>query len=276
MQPADNKTVLITGATGGLGKKVAEDLASLDMELLLHGRSPEKAKAAVREISDAAGNRNIKYYSADFSSLEDVRSLAEKVLEENSRLEVLINNAGIGPGPAGAAREFSRDGHELRFAVNYLSAFVLTRILLPLLRRSATARVVNVASAGQQAIDFKDVMLSAGYDGLRAYCQSKLAMVMFTIDLAEELEETGITVNCLHPATLMPTAMVKETDYFTGSVDAVEQGADAVKYLALAEELNRVTGQYFNGKKPGRANAQAYDIDARRRLKELSLELAGL
>lgn len=275
MQPAENKTVLITGATGGLGRKVAEDLASLNATLLLHGRSPEKGKAVVREIVDATGNPKVTYYNADFSSLEKVRSLSGQVLAGNNRLDVLINNAGIGPGSAGGEREESRDGHELRFAVNYLSAFVLTRGLLPLLRQSVPARVVNVASGGQQAIDFDDVMLSHGYDGLRAYCQSKLAMVMFTFDLAEELEDTGITVNCLHPATLMPTSMVMETDYFTGSVDTVQQGADAVKYLALAEELEGMTGRYFNGKKPARANAQAYDIDARRRLRELSRELAG-
>jgi NAD(P)-dependent dehydrogenase (short-subunit alcohol dehydrogenase family) len=138
-----------------------------------------------------------------------VRRLAEEITAKHDRLELLINNAGIGSTTRGKVeRETSRDGHELRFAVNYLAPFLLTHLLLPLIRKSAPARIVNVASAGQQRIDFSDVMLTRGYDGMRAYCQSKLALVMFTFDIAETLKGSGVTVNCLHPATLMNTKMV--------------------------------------------------------------------
>ena len=129
-------------------------------------------------------------------------------------------------------REVSRDGHELRFAVNYLSGFLLTHLLLPTLRRSAPARIVNVSSAGQHPIDFEDVMLTRGYEGTRAYRQSKLAQVMFTIDLAEQLKDSGVTVNCLHPATFMNTNMVIESGYAPTS--SVEEGADAILQLATS------------------------------------------
>jgi NAD(P)-dependent dehydrogenase (short-subunit alcohol dehydrogenase family) len=188
---------------------------------------------------------------------------------------VLINNAGIGSGAPPARRQVSADGYELRFAVNYLAHFLLTYRLLPLLRRSTAARIVNVASVGQQPIDFEDVMLENAYDGLRAYRQSKLAQVMFTFDLAEELSGSGVTVNSLHPASLMNTKMVRETDYFGGPISTVEEGARAVESLATSPELEGVSGEYFNGQQRARANAQAYDEEARRRLRELSRQLTG-
>jgi NAD(P)-dependent dehydrogenase (short-subunit alcohol dehydrogenase family) len=189
---------------------------------------------------------------------------------------VLINNAGTGAGSRQSRREKSTDGYELRFAVNYLAPFLLTHRLLPLLRRSAPARIVNVASVGQRPIDFDNVMLEDGYDGLRAYRQSKLGLVMFTFDLAEDLRKSGITVNSLHPATLMSTRMVLETDYFAGPMSTVEEGAHAVEYLATSPELGGVTGEYFDGKQRARANAQAYDKEARRRLRILSEQLTKL
>jgi len=272
-QVGENKTVLITGATDGLGKKVVLDLASQKARVILHGRSPQKGKTLAEEIRDTSGNPEISYYNADFSSLDEVRTLAGQIRADQKRLDVLINNAGIGPGPTGSARQKSRDGHELRFAVNYLATFLLTHRLLPLLRESAPSRIVNVASAGQQSIDFDDVMLENGYDGLRAYRQSKLAMILFTFDLAGDLKDTAITVNCLHPATLMPTNMVLETDYFSGSMDAVDQGAEAVQYLAASPELEGVTGVYFNGKMRAEPMAQAHDKQARQKLRQLSREL---
>jgi len=190
------------------------------------------------------------------------------------RLDILINNAGIGTGGSGASRQTSADGHELRFAVNYLAGFLLTRLLLPLIRQSAPARIVNVASAGQQAIDFTDVMLTRGYSGTRAYCQSKLAQVMFTFDLAAELDGAGVTVNALHPATYMDTTMVRRAGITPSS--SVEEGAEAILNLATSPALEGRRGLYFNGPREARADGQAYDARARQRLKAISLELTNV
>ena len=276
MQALKNQVILVTGATDGLGRRVASDLSALGATVLLHGRSREKGEATLQEIRDSTGNQKLMYYNADFSSLDEVRRLSEEIKSEHERLDVLINNAGIGPGLRQDRREKSIDGHELRFAVNYIALFYLTHQLLPLLRQSSPARIVNVASVGQQAIDFENVMLEDGYDGLRAYRQSKLAIVMFTFDLAEDLRGTGITVNCLHPASLMNTRMVVETDYFGGSMTTVEEGAYAVEYLVTSPELDGVTGEYFDGEQRARAIAQAYDKEARRRLRVLSERLSKL
>ncbi|MCU1448356.1 MAG: short-chain dehydrogenase/reductase, partial [Acidimicrobiales bacterium] len=193
---------------------------------------------------------------------------------DNHRLHVLVNNAGVGSGkPAGTTREKSDDGYELRFAVNHLAGFVLSLRLLHLLQRSAPARIVNVASAGQYPIDFDDVMLERSYDGSRAYRQSKLAQVMFGFSLAERLPATEVTVNSLHPATFMPTKIVLEQHGH--SVDSLETGVDATVRLAVGADVEGVTGRYFDRQVDARADEQAYDADARRRLWDLSAELTG-
>jgi NAD(P)-dependent dehydrogenase (short-subunit alcohol dehydrogenase family) len=270
-----DKTVLITGSTDGVGKLVAQRLAKAGAHVLLHGRSREKGQRTLAEIRAATGSDRLEFHLADLASLIEVRGLAEMVAARHEALHLLINNAGIGFGPRDAMlREVSRDGHELRFAVNYLSGFLLTELLLPTLRRGAPARIVNVSSAGQHPIDFDDVMVTRGYEGTRAYRQSKLAQVMFTFDLAEQLKDEGITVTCLHPATFMNTNMMIESGY--APMSRVEDGADAVLALATSPELEGKTGLYFNGQREARANAQAYDAAARRRLWDLSARLTGL
>jgi len=275
MRDTDEAVILVTGSTDGLGKRTAHDLADAGATVLLHGRDPERGGAAVREIREETRNDKLGYYLADFSSLDEVRRLAEEVRADHARLDVLVNNAGIGAGRRGqASRSLSQDGHELRFAVNYLAPFLLTHLLLPLLRESAPARIVNVASAGQSPIDFADPMLERGYDGMRAYTQSKLALVMFTFDLAEELEGTGVAVNCLHPASLMDTKMVFET--FGSASSSVHEGTDATVRLAASSELEGVTGKYFEGQREARADEQAYEREARDQLRRLSEDLTGL
>ncbi len=276
MKPIEDQVVLITGATDGLGRRVARDLAARGAAVLLHGRNREKGEAALREIRDATGNAKLGYCNADFSSLEAVRRLAAEIEAGQDHLDLLVNNAGIGAGMRGEPRGTSQDGHELRFAVNYLAPFLLTHRLARLLRRSAPARIVNVASVGQQPLDFDDLMLDDGYDGLRAYRQSKLALVMFTFDLAGDLAGSGVTVNSLHPASLMDTPMVRDTDYFGGPITTVAEGAKAVEYLAAAPELDGVTGRYYDGLQRAKANPQAYDAEARRRLRRVSERLTGL
>jgi NAD(P)-dependent dehydrogenase (short-subunit alcohol dehydrogenase family) len=266
------KTALITGSTDGVGRAVALQLGKLGTRVLIHGRNAERGERVVAEIEAAGGSA--MFLPADFASLAEVRRLADAVDEQTDRLDLLINNAGIGFGRRGGRRELSADGYELRFAVNYLAGFLLTSLLLPLLISSAPARIVNVTSAGQQPIDFDNAMLEHGYDGTRAYMQSKLAQVMFTFDLAHELEGTGVTVNCLHPATYMDTGMVREAGITP--LSTVEAGAEAILKLATSPELEGRSGLYFDGLREARANAQAYDARARERLHELSVRLTGL
>src|SRR5258707_556758 len=209
MRPLPEQTILITGATDGLGRALARELAGGGARILLHGRDDAKGERTIAEIAEETGNEELLWLRADLASLDQVRGLGELVLGETGRLDVLVNNAGIGTTTAGVdEREESREGFELRFAVNYLAGYLLTRLLLGLLEGSAPARIINVSSAGQAPIDFDDVMLTRRYSGVQAYCQSKVAQIMFTFDLAEELRERGVTATCLHPATYMPTQMV--------------------------------------------------------------------
>jgi NAD(P)-dependent dehydrogenase (short-subunit alcohol dehydrogenase family) len=267
VRPVDRQTILVTGATDGHGRALARELVSRGATVLLHGRSEERLEDTQRELGAAAT------YVADFSSLEEVRRLASALERDQERLDLLVNNAGIGGGDG--RREESADGYELRFAVNYLAPFLLTNLLLPLLRHSAPARIVNVASAGQAAIDFDDVMLERRYDAMRAYGQSKLAQIMFTFELAERLrgEDAGVTVNALHPASLMNTKMVYESFGYTMS--KVEDGVEATLRLAISPELEGVTGRYFERLREARPNKQADDAEARRRLWRLSEELVS-
>jgi len=259
----------VTGSTDGVGRLVAERLGAAGVRVLVHGRDPGRGEGVVRDIQQAG--REAEFIAADLASLAEVRRLAASVADRVDRLDLLINNAGVGSGPG---RQVSADGHELRFAVNYLAGFLLTRLLLPQLRENARARIVNVASAGQQAIDFDDVMLTRGYSGSRAYCQSKLAQILFTVDLAAELMGTGVTVNALHPATYMNTTMVRQAGVTPWST--VEQGAEAILNLATSAALASRSGLYFDGLREARAQAQAYDADARARLRTLSFALTGL
>jgi NAD(P)-dependent dehydrogenase (short-subunit alcohol dehydrogenase family) len=272
MRPPEEQTILITGATDGLGRALAVELAGTGATLLLHGRDDSKGQETIEDVRARTGNEKLQWYRANLASLEEVRELAERVDAEHDRLDVLVNNAGIGTNLPGDGRRMeSRDGYELRFAVNYLASFLLTRQLEPLLVRSAPARVVNVSSAGQAPLDFDDVMLERAYDGVQAYCQSKLAQVMFTFDLAGELSETGVTVNCLHPATFMPTKMVRAAG--VSPTSTIEEGVQAVLRLVAAPELDGVTGRYFNGQREANAHPQAYDAEAVGRLRELSERL---
>jgi NAD(P)-dependent dehydrogenase (short-subunit alcohol dehydrogenase family) len=266
----DGKTVLITGSTDGVGRRVAERLGAMGAHVLVHGRDQNRGKAAAEVVRKAGGTAAV--YQADLSALAEVRRLADAVCKNHERLDVLINNAGLGSGAA-RIRQTSVDGHELLFAVNYLAGFLLTALLLPLVRVAAPARIVNVASAGQEAIDFDDVMLTRNYSGGRAYRQSKLAQILFTMDLAEALKGSGITVNCLHPSTFMDTTMVRQAG--TSPLSSVDDGADAILKLAASPEMEGRTGLYFNVLREARVDAQAYDAEARAKLRELSLRLTG-
>jgi NAD(P)-dependent dehydrogenase (short-subunit alcohol dehydrogenase family) len=237
MTRLNDKTALITGSTDGVGRLVARRLGEAGARVLVHGRDRERGERLVAEIKEDGGSA--EFLAADLSNLAEVRRLAEAVQQRADRLDILINNAGIGTGGSGVPRQTSADGHELRFAVNYLAGFLLTHLLLPLIKQSAPARIVNAASAGQQPIDFTDVMLTRGYSGTRAYCQSKLAQIMLTIDLAGELDGTGVTVNALHPATYMDTTMVRRAGITSWSSVEEGRGDPQARHLARARRAER-------------------------------------
>lgn len=269
MKLIEEQTILVTGATDGIGRGAAEALAARGARVVLHGRDAGRLAETAEAIARVTGGDAPETVVADLAALDQVRRLADDVAARHDRLDVLINNAGIGRGPRGRqVREESADGHELRFHVNYLAPVLLQRRLLPALEAAAPARVVNVASIGQAPIDFDDVMLERGYDAMHAYCQSKLALVMASFDLAEALDPAAVSVNALHPGTLLDTKMVREG--FGAPQGPVQKGIDAEVRLAVDPALDGVTGEYFDVDRPSRANAQAYDPAARAALRDLT------
>jgi len=263
------RIVLVTGATDGLGRALARALVEGGATVLVHGRSPERIAATVDELRRAAGEEDrVRSYRADFASPAQARATADERRGAEPRLDVLVNNAGIGTNvPGGGERMESTDGYELRFAVNYLAGHLLTERLLDLLARSAPARVVNVASAGQMPLDFDDLMLERSYDGVRAYGQSKLAQVMQAIELSERFDPARLTANALHPATYMPTKIVPSP------ISTLEEGVAPTLRLVADDALNEISGRYFNGTREAAADPQAHDPDARARLAAASRKL---
>ena len=268
MREISEQVILVTGATDGLGRGVAADLASRGATVLLHGRSPERLERTLAELRDETGSEKLRTYRADFASLAEVRAMAAEVTANEERLDALVNNAGIGFLPE---REFSQDGVELVLQVDYLAGYLLTRELLPLLRASAPSRIVFVASAGQAPIDFDDPMMDEGYDAGRAYCQAKLAQINQTMDMAGRLDG-DVAVTALHPSTFMPTKILGPG---MDPRSTVQEGIDATVRLVADPDLEGVTGVYFNVQEAARAMDQAYDPDAQRRLRELSEQLVG-
>jgi NAD(P)-dependent dehydrogenase (short-subunit alcohol dehydrogenase family) len=274
----EQPVILLTGATDGLGRALTDRLASSGARLILHGRDAERLASVADEIA-ASGAERPRAVIADLSELSQVARMAEDVDGMTDRLDVLINNAGIGSGePEGFERSTSADGYELRFAVNYLAGFRLTMGLIPRMRSSRAAdgpaRIVLVASLGQQPLDFGDLMLTHGYSGQRAYNQSKLAQIMFGIELAHKLPASEITVNSLHPSTYMPTKMVLSNGMDPS--DTIEAGVDATARLAIDPALEGKTGRFYDRQREAQPHEQAFDPVARRELWQRSLELTRI
>ncbi len=269
---SEPRVVVITGATDGLGRAVAARAAADGDRVILHGRHPDRLAAASAEIAAETGAEPPATVVADLSSLAAVHTVADQLAALTDRIDVLVNNAGVGGGqPDGTERRLTVDGNELRFAVNYLAPFDLTLRSLPLL--APGGRVVNVASLGQSPIRFDDLTLSSDYDGWYAYGQSKLALIIWGFHLADKLDR--VTVNSLHPGTYMPTKMVLDNDI--AEVDSLDSGIAATTRLMGDPALAGVTGRFFdrlNGETRARSES-AYDPGVRERLWNISLELTG-
>jgi NAD(P)-dependent dehydrogenase (short-subunit alcohol dehydrogenase family) len=268
MHPIDEQTVLVTGATSGLGRELVQRLAEAGATVVAHGRDAQRLAHVREEIGPA-----LDTIQADLADLAQVHRLADEVLDHYPRLHALVNNAGVGFGLPGGAREVSADGIELRFAVNHLASHLLARRLADRLVASAPARIVQIASAGQQALDPDDPLTELNYDGVTAYRRSKLAQVMASFDLAADLVGTGVSVNAVHPATFMDTEMVREAGQSPWST--VEEGADVVWRLLTDPELDGVSGHYFDGIKQAQPDPQADDPAARAWVRQLSDSLVA-
>lgn len=264
------KTILITGSTDGIGLETARALAECGCAVLVHGRNRTRADAAARAVAAATGNRQVTAMAADFAALAEVRALAQQVLRTCPRLDVLINNAGI----AVRRRRLSADGYESTFAVNHLAPFLLTNLLLDRLRASAPARIVNVSSGAHSSgrIDFDDLQMERGFDGWAAYCNSKLANALFTCELARRLDAGEVTANFLHPGVI--DTKLLHVNFGGGS--PVTEGARTPLHLALAPELEGVSGAYFVDRRRARASAAAGDRRLAAELWRVSSALTGL
>ena len=264
------KTILVTGSTDGIGRATARALAERGCAVIVHGRNTRRAEGAARELSAATGNPRVSAVAADFASLAEVREMAEQIRASCARLDVLINNAGI----AVRRRQLSADGYESTFAVNHLAPFLLTNLLLDLLRASAPARIVNVSSGVHSSgqIDFDDLQMEHRFDGWAAYSNSKLANALFTCELARRLDAQQVTANFLHPGVI--DTKLLHVNFGGGS--PVEVGAQTPVHLALAPEVAEVTGAYFVNRRRSRASATAGNRRLAAELWHVSAALTGL
>ncbi len=266
-----DKTVLITGSTDGIGKQTAIDLAVRDFFVIVQGRNKDRTLRAVEEISNNTKSNKIDYVIADLSSFKQTRQLAEEIKSKHNRLDVLINNAGVYM----KTRSLTEDGLETTFQVNHLSHFLLTILLLDLIKNSTKARIINVSSVAHMhaELDFDNLQGEKHYDAYNAYAVSKLANILFTYRLAEKLKDTGITVNALHPGVI-GTKLLWEGFSISGA--SVKQGAETSVYLASSPDVENVTGKYFVDKKETPSSGLSYDKHIQNRMWEISAKLTGV
>ena len=265
-----DKTILITGATDGIGEQTALELAGNGASILLHGRNIQKAEKSLDKIIRLTSNDRIKAFIADFSSLNGVKKLADEIKQNNNNLDVLINNAGVYMNQ----EKITVDGFETTFQVNHLAPFLLTHLLLPLLN-NVHSRIINVSSVAHTRgrIDFDNLNGEKFYDAYNAYALSKLANVIFTVELAERLKGTGITVNALHPGVINTKLLRTGFSIMGGSV---ERGAETSVYLATSSEVEGITGRYFEKKRQSSFNSIAKDEYIRKKFWEISEQMTGI
>jgi NAD(P)-dependent dehydrogenase (short-subunit alcohol dehydrogenase family) len=275
------KTVLITGASSGIGKETARAIASLGATTIIVGRNTQKTAAARKEIASETGNTSIESLTADLSSMKDVRRLAGEILAQHNRLDVLVNNVGA----VFMDHQVSADGYEMTLALNHLAPFLLTRLLLGALHASPAARVVTVSSEAHRGthLDFDNLQNERGYNAWKAYGQSKLANIYFTYALAAYLDGTNITANCLHPGFVASNfgrsnGGIFEPIFRLAQIFAIspESSAQAVAALAAAPEVEGVTARYYNRTKETRSSEISYDMNIAKTLWDASMELTRL
>ncbi len=266
------RTVLVTGSTDGIGKATAIGLAQMGARVILHGRDPEKGGRVREEIARTTGNDQLDLLIADLASQRQIRKLAAEVVKNHERLHVLINNAGTFQ----VERRLTEDGLETTFAVNYLAPFLLTHELLELLTDSKPSRIVNVASIAHRSasIDWSNLQGERHFDSHDAYALSKLCVVLFTYALAERLEGTGATVNCLHPGVIKTKLLREGFGDYPG--DTPEKGARTSIYLSSFPEMESLSGKYFENQRPARSSFISYDRMLQERLWKVSVKLTGL
>lgn len=266
-----NKIVLVTGATDGIGKQTALQLAQKGARVLVHGRSAERCQRAVDEIRSQSGNAAVEYVLADFASLEQVRAMAAEVGQRVDHLDVLVNNAGV----YFRERTLSEDGYEMTFAVNHLAHFLLTNLLLRLVKKAPAGRIVTVSSTLHtvRGLDMDNLQGEKRYNGNGAYALSKLGNILMTRELTERLAGSGVTANSLHPGVI-DTKLLRKG--FNISGNSIESGAATSVYLASSPEVEEVSGEYFVDRKPEDAGAQATDPALQKQFWQISAELTGL
>lgn len=266
-----NNVILITGSTDGIGRQAALELASTGAIILVHGRDRDRGEKIVNEIRIATGNQKVSLLTANLSSLRQVRQLAGEVISSYGRLDVLVNNAGVFM----KTRQLSEDGFEMTFAVNHLAPFLLTNLLLDLLRKSPPARIVTVSSVAHMrgTMDFENLQGEKAFGGYNAYALSKMANILFSYELARKLEGTGVTANCLHPGVIA-TKLLRTGFNISGAHPA--DGAATIVYLATSPAVGTISGKYFENKREISSSPTTHNTGLQRKLWEISEKLTGL
>jgi len=276
-----DKVVMITGANSGIGKAASLALAKMDATVVMVARSKERGEAAKAEIIKESQNNSVDLLLADLSSIESVQQLATEFQRKYSKLHVLVNNAGL----FNRKRHVTTDGYENTFATNYLAPFLLTNLQLALLKDSAPSRIINVSSVGHYNghINFDDLNLEKEYGGWKAYGQSKLALVLFTHELAKKLQGSGVTVNAVHPGTVATNIWSRPFGP-AGFITALpklfmaspEKGAETIVYLASSSDAQSLSGEYLEKLKVKRSSEESYDEEIAQRLWDVSAKLTRL
>jgi NAD(P)-dependent dehydrogenase (short-subunit alcohol dehydrogenase family) len=267
-----DKVVLITGATSGIGKETAVGLAKLGATIVFTARDMDRGRTTKDVIIEESENDKVDFIHCDLASFDSIRSCCKEFRDKYERLDVLINNAGTWD----FKRRESRDGIENTFAVNYVAPFLMTNLLLDILKKSAPSRIINVASAVHGGkINFDDVEFKNSFSGWRAYRQSKLALILFTRLLAEKLKDTGVTVNCMHPG-FVATNLGRNANFLYRAFFRLlgrdpKKGAETSIYLASSPELEKITGEYFADKKIKKSSSRSYDMQVAKKLWDLSV-----